>query len=136
VLARVPDELWQTSHWRREHGGLWDVGPHALSLLLPLLGPVESVAAVRGPHRTTTVLLGHAGGAASTMTLSLRAPERATAWDVTLYGEDGWVSAPRVGDAAEAYGRAVAELAPGHPCDVHFARDVGAVLARAAAALD
>lgn len=50
VLARLTGELWETSHWRREHGALWDVGPHALSMLLPVLGPVSSVAAVRGPH--------------------------------------------------------------------------------------
>lgn len=135
VLARLTGQLWETSHWRREHGGLWDVGPHALSMLLPVLGPVSSVAAVRGPHETTTVLLGHEGGAASTMTLSLRAPEAATTWDVTYYGEAGWVSAPNTGDAVTAYGRAIAELAPGHPCDVHFARDVVAVLAQASADL-
>src|SRR4051812_662358 len=28
------------SAWRRESGGLWDVGPHALALVLPVLGPV------------------------------------------------------------------------------------------------
>src|SRR5919107_84890 len=28
------------SAWRREHGALWDIGPPALSLLLPTLGPV------------------------------------------------------------------------------------------------
>ena len=26
--------------WRREKGGLWDVGPHALSVLLAVLGDV------------------------------------------------------------------------------------------------
>lgn len=69
------------------------------------------------------------------MTLSLRAPAAATTWDVTFYGEAGWVSAPNTGDAVTAYGRAIAELAPGHPCDVRFARDVVAVLAQASADL-
>ena len=30
--------------WRREKGGLWDVGPHALSVLIPVLGDVTEVA--------------------------------------------------------------------------------------------
>jgi predicted dehydrogenase len=135
MLFRLTGDLWESSHWRREHGGLWDVGPHALSVLLPVLGPVTSVAAAAGPHATTTVLLGHEGGATSTMTLSLRAPERAVHADVTFWGADGWASAPLGGDALAACVRAIAELAPGHPCDVHFARTVVDVLSRAQATL-
>src|SRR3712207_3662034 len=40
------------SAWRREHGALWDIGPHALSLLLPTLGPVVSVQAGAGAGDT------------------------------------------------------------------------------------
>jgi predicted dehydrogenase len=39
--------------WRREKGALWDVGPHALSVLLPVLGDVRRVtAAAYGPGDT------------------------------------------------------------------------------------
>src|SRR4051794_23264084 len=40
------------SPWRQEHGALWDIGPHALSVLMPALRPVVSVQAggrTRGP---------------------------------------------------------------------------------------
>src|SRR5262245_56215645 len=34
-----------TSPWRREHGALWDIGPHALAQLVPVLGEVTAVSA-------------------------------------------------------------------------------------------
>jgi len=37
-----PDSPFNTP-WRREKGGLWDVGPHVVSLLWASLGPVVSV---------------------------------------------------------------------------------------------
>jgi predicted dehydrogenase len=40
------------SPWRVGRGALWDVGPHALSVLLPVLGDVTSVTAARGPADT------------------------------------------------------------------------------------
>jgi hypothetical protein len=64
--------------WRREKGALWDVGPHALSVLLPVLGDVRRVtAAAYGPGDTAHVVLDHTGGASSTLTLSLTAPPAA-----------------------------------------------------------
>lgn len=35
----TPGGPYADSAWRREHGGLWDLGPHALSLILPVLAP-------------------------------------------------------------------------------------------------
>src|ERR1035437_5099917 len=55
-------------------GALWDIGPHALSILLPALGPVTHVVADRGLGDTVMVVLRHESGAASTMSLSLTAP--------------------------------------------------------------
>jgi predicted dehydrogenase len=140
ILAQVAGGPYGDSPWRAERGGLWDVGPHALSLLVPVLGPVRSVAAAVGPHATTHVLLGHAAGAVSTMTLSLAAPDAARTWEVVFVGWHGWASVPSGGDAVEAYRRAVAELArtavegrTDHPCDVRFGREVVAVLAEAEA---
>jgi predicted dehydrogenase len=133
LLGSVAGGPFGSSPWRYQHGGLWDVGPHALSLLIPVLGPVASLSAAAGPHQTTTVLLSHESGAVSTMTLSLASP--VTTWDVSIYGEPGWVSVPPVGDAVEAAVVALAALAAGdRSCDVHFARDVVALLARAEAA--
>jgi predicted dehydrogenase len=45
------DSPYRDSQWRKVHGGLWDLGPHALSIVLPVLGPVDEVVAV--PRRST-----------------------------------------------------------------------------------
>jgi predicted dehydrogenase len=133
LLGSVAGGPFGSSPWRNEHGGLWDVGPHALSLLLPVLGPVTRVTAAAGPHGTSTVLLVHSSGAVSTMTLSLASP--VTAWDVTFYGDSGWATVPAGGDHLDAAVRALAALEAGDTaCDVHFARDVVAILASAAEA--
>jgi predicted dehydrogenase len=141
ILARVAGLREGVSPWRAEHGGLWDVGPHALSLLLPVLGPVrEVVGAAVAPHATTHVLLAHESGAVSTMALSLETPEPAQAFDVVFVGETGWATVPSGSGAVDELGLAVAELAAAaaegrtdHPCDVRFARDVVAILAAAEA---
>ncbi|NEB08709.1 gfo/Idh/MocA family oxidoreductase, partial [Streptomyces coelicoflavus] len=72
------DSPFADSPWRREKGALWDVGPHALSVLLPVLGDARRVAAAApGPGDTVHLVLDHAGGASSTLTLSLTAPPAA-----------------------------------------------------------
>jgi predicted dehydrogenase len=52
-----PGSPYSESAWRREYGALWDVGPHALSSLLPIMGKVTSVAARSGPAGSDTVHL-------------------------------------------------------------------------------
>ena len=134
LLGSVGGTPYDASPWRHEYGGLWDVGPHALSLLIPVLGPIAGVSAALGPHQTATALLTHRSGAVSTMTLSLASP--VTTWDVSFYGTPGWGSVPPVTDAVAAAVVALAALTAGdRSCDVHFARDVTAVLVRAAADL-
>ncbi|GAB3944882.1 hypothetical protein GCM10027614_35750 [Micromonospora vulcania] len=63
------------SLWRREHGALWDIAPHALSIILPVLGRVTQVAAMDGPSGMVHLLLTHEGGATSSASLSLDAPQ-------------------------------------------------------------
>lgn len=131
-----PGNPYGTSPWRREKGGLWDLGPHALSLILPVLGPVEEVVGMRGPRHTAHVLLRHRAGGVSTVALTLDAPPAATAHEAVFYGPDGTVAVP-AGDATavEAFGTAVSQLVAAassrktsHPCDVRFGREVVAVL--------
>ncbi len=64
------------STWRQEEGALFDVGPHVLDLLDAVAGPIAGVAAARydAGSDTWTAQLAHAGGAASTVSLSLRTP--------------------------------------------------------------
>jgi len=127
---------YATSPWRRDKGGLWDIGPHALAIVLPVLGPVDAVAAMDGLHGTTHVLLRHASGAVSTLALTLDAPPAATMHEFVLYGPDGVVVMPESdGTPVDAFGAAISQLvgdaAAGrrnHPCDVRFGREVVAIL--------
>ncbi|MFJ4836928.1 Gfo/Idh/MocA family protein [Streptomyces sp. NPDC088746] len=126
------------SPWRREKGGLWDVGPHALSVLIPVLGDVTEVVAARGPADTTQLLLRHTSGASSTVTLALGAPEGAAGTEVEFRGERGVSALPTGGgDALGAFGAAVDALADAartgvaHPCDVRFGLRLTEVLAQA-----
>jgi predicted dehydrogenase len=130
-----PGNPYGESAWRRERGALWDIGPHALSILLPALGPVTHVVADRGPGDLVTVVLHHKSGAASTMSLSLTAPpgSRGNSWQ--LFGQDRQTSMPKGTTLpVEAMGAAISTLVteqPGqwnHPCDVRFGRDVVRIL--------
>ena len=130
--------------WRREKGGLWDLGPHAVSVLWPILGPVRHVTADSGRGDLTHLVLHHEGGATSTATLTLGAPEAAEGFTLRVWGEHGIQTMPDLAsDPVEALRAAVAELAAsarageaGHPLDVRFGRDVTHVLAAAQRQLD
>ena len=134
-----PGSPYAGSAWRRAHGGLWDVGPHALSVVLPLLGPVRDVAAMTGPRATTQVLLHHYSGAVSHLTLTLDAPPASARFHTELYGPEGIVTVPSYDEAPDvafrtAIDQLLATVSAGrtdHPCGVGFARDVVAVLAAA-----
>ncbi|MFH8371577.1 Gfo/Idh/MocA family protein [Streptomyces sp. NPDC018031] len=127
------------SPWRRERGALWDVGPHALSVLLPILGDVGHVAAAaHGPGDTVHVVLRHSGGASSALDLSLTAPPAAAGAAVELRGESGVEVLPESADGAlPAFGRAVDALCAAarngrtHSCDAAFALRVTEILAEA-----
>ncbi|WP_460072051.1 Gfo/Idh/MocA family protein [Streptomyces sp. YKOK-I1] len=142
VFAEDGDSPFATP-WRREKGALWDVGPHALSVLLPVLGDVRRVsAAAPGPRDTVHLVLEHTGGASSTVTLSLTAPPAASGAAVELYGDGGVVRLPEpTGSAADALARAAGELLAAardgraHPCDAAFGLRVTEILADAEALL-
>jgi predicted dehydrogenase len=130
--------------WRREQGGLWDLGPHALSVLSAALGPVTSVLAGGGPGDVTHLILHHEGGAASAVTVTVRAPAELDRFDLYVWGQDGRLVMPDLSDdPVVALTTAVAELAGlvrsgerAHPCDVRFGRDVTRLLADAQRQLD
>jgi predicted dehydrogenase len=125
--------------WRREKGGLWDLGPHVVSLLRASLGPVRSVTARRGQGDITHLILGHETGASSTVTVTLNATEDAAFAELYLWGQAGRSVAPGETDQpVTALRTALTELAANarsgqiaHPCDVRFGREVGRVLADA-----
>ncbi|MFI7413734.1 Gfo/Idh/MocA family protein [Streptomyces sp. NPDC049627] len=132
------------SPWRREKGALWDVGPHALSVLLPVLGDARRVtAAAPGPGDTVHLVLEHVGGASSTLALSLTAPPAAAGAAVELRGAAGVTQLPassesavsaliRAGDALLAASR----TGQAHACDAAFGLRVTEILAAAEALLN
>ncbi|MDI3423277.1 Gfo/Idh/MocA family protein [Streptomyces luteolus] len=137
IFAPDTTSPYPASPWRHEKGALWDVGPHALSLLVPALGDVTSVTAARGPLDTTHLLLRHHSGASSVATLSLTAPEKAGGVTVELRGASGVATLPEVwGEGpVDAYARAVDALLTAartgipHACDVRFGLRVTEILA-------
>jgi predicted dehydrogenase len=131
--------------WRRDKGALWDLGPHAVSLLWASLGPVTSVLADAGPADVSHLVLHHESGASSTVTVTLSAPEAAGGFGLYLWGATGRLIAPEEEDDEPAVPlrTALSELASNarsgrvsHPCDVRFGRDVGRVLAEAQRQID
>jgi predicted dehydrogenase len=137
------DSPYAASPWRREKGALWDVGPHALSVLLPVLGDVTDLTAARGPGDTVHLVLRHAGGASSTATLSLTAPPEAAGVTVELRGTGGVFALPgRGAGPVVAFGRAIDALGDAartgrpHPCDAWFALRVTELLASVAASAE
>ncbi|OSP39409.1 oxidoreductase, partial [Streptomyces sp. 13-12-16] len=120
------------------------VGPHALSVLLPVLGePRRVTAAAYGPGDTVHLVLDHEGGASSSLTLSLTAPPAAAGAVVELRGTAGVTSLPEASEgavpaltrAADALLTAAGAGTP-HPCDAAFALRVTEILAAAEARLD
>ncbi|MEN3612373.1 Gfo/Idh/MocA family protein [Plantactinospora sp. ZYX-F-223] len=134
-----PGNPYGGSAWRREHGALWDVGPHAVSLILPVLGQVTQVAAMGGPRNSVHLTLAHGETATSTLSLALDAPPASTAFEFAFHGEDGIDVVPqRDGTPVDALRLAVEQLCTevdsgtrDQQCDVRFGRDVVAVLAAA-----
>jgi predicted dehydrogenase len=129
------------SQWRRDSGGLWDVGPHAVALVLPVMGPVTEVTAMAGPHDMSHVLLKHAGGGISTLTLSVDVPPAAAREEAIFAGEAGVVTVPQQPwEPVEAFGYALDDLlvaaagARQPDLDVRFGAQVTAILAAAAEA--
>ena len=124
--------------WRQEKGALWDLGPHVVGMLWACLGPVTSVTAVPGAGDVTHLVLEHAGGATSTVTSTLQAPEAAAGVSLFVWGAAGRSVMPvDLVDPVLALRTAAAELSAAaasgtaHPVDVRFGADITRVLAEA-----
>jgi predicted dehydrogenase len=131
------------SPWRKEGGGLWDVGPHAVALVLPVLGPVAQVTALNGAHGTTHVLLRHVSGPVTTLALSVDAPAELEREQAAFHGEYGVAPVPAVTwKPTEAFARAIDDLiaaasgGPASALDLNFGAEVVTILAAAAESLD
>jgi predicted dehydrogenase len=122
------------SKWRPEMGGLWDVGPHALALVVPILGPVAEVSAVVAPRDMTYLTVRHTGGAVSRLTLSVDVPPAAAREEAVIFGEAGIRPVPDPSwEPNLAYGNAVNALLAADPAmDATFGATITAVLEAAA----
>jgi predicted dehydrogenase len=142
-LSSLAGSPFDDSPWRKEHGALWDIGPHLLSVLVPTLGPVRSVLAGRGVRDIVHVICEHDGGRASTLTVSHTVAPMSSGMEVFVHGDAGrLVLLPEEGPATGPFAVAVDELVDAatahgtHPCDAGFGRDVVAVLAAARRSLE
>jgi predicted dehydrogenase len=141
-IGSLTGSPFAASPWRQQHGALWDIGPHCLSVLIPALGPVVGVQAAAGVRDTAHLLLRHESGVASTVTVSHTVAPLAAGIDVYVHGDAGrLVLIPEEGPAVAPFAVAVDELTAAavtggaHPCDVAFGRDVVAVIEAAERAL-
>jgi predicted dehydrogenase len=103
---------YATSSWRVEHGALFDIGPHVIDLLDAAVGPVAEVAWARhdDPDLWRFGLV-HAGGAQSTVTLSMSLPVDPSDIEFTVLGGAGRHRlAGRGADAATCYAALLDEL--------------------------
>jgi predicted dehydrogenase len=101
-----------TSPWRAEEGALSDLGPHVIDLLDAAVGPVVEVpwARYEEPDLWRFGLL-HAGGAQSTVVLSMRVPVDPSEIDFTVLGGAGRHRlAGRGADAPTCYAALLDEL--------------------------
>ena len=139
-----PGNPFGSSPWRWESGALWDIGPHALSTLGAVLGPVASLTAVGGDGDLVSLVIRHESGATSTAVLTLFAPPAAAGFEAAVWGDLGVSPMPVRPDRSEAGTLAVAaqELVASalggtpHEVDLTFGARVVELLADAQAQID
>jgi predicted dehydrogenase len=138
-----PGSPFAQSVWRQDKGALWDLAPHALAVLLPVLGAAESVVAMPGVGDQTDLIVRHASGATSTISVSLTAPPGARGTDWRIFGAEQTAVMPDSDDddAPEAMAHCVSALTGPAPhavqrADLALGRDIVAVLAAAQEFLD
>ena len=135
----APGNPYANSAWRHERSGaLWDVGPHALSNLTAMLGPIADVTAVGGADGLVHLVLIHESGASSTASVSLSAPPAGTTFETGVWGESGTAFLPdRITPGSEALQLAAEELVAAaesgesHPVDVAYGTRIVELLASA-----
>lgn len=127
------------SMWRQKPGAaLWDIGPHVLSILLPVLGPVVSISAVHDGQRTelTTV---HRNGARARASLTLHnEPGQVIREYRFISGAEQLVLPDPAFSHQQAFARAAGDLVEmhrngtqTHRCDAGFGLEVSRLLSAA-----
>ena len=133
---------YHTSPWRHDEGALADIGPHTIDLVEAALGEVTEVLAAR--YREPDVwhlVLGHAGGGSSTVSMSMKLALRPSITSVELYGANGHSVFPsRSTPAAGSYSALLDDFVgmvrggvASHPLDVHHGLHLQRVIGEARA---
>ncbi|WP_168211719.1 Gfo/Idh/MocA family protein [Ruania zhangjianzhongii] len=138
-----PDFEPDPDNWRHTAGALWDVGPHALSVALGVLGEAVEVSAGPGPGDMVHLIVRHRSGASSTATLSLTTPPAASESLFAAYGESGILTMPvPLSTPQEAAACAIGDLAEmvrsgerDHPAGIDLGYQVTRTLSAAGEAL-
>lgn len=87
--------------WRREHGALHDLGPHAFDLLDAVLGPIDSMVGRGDPREFVALACRHASGAVSEVTLSGVMQLPRSVFQLELYSRAGQLMFDAVAASAE-----------------------------------
>jgi predicted dehydrogenase len=126
---------YANSVWRRDRGGLWDLGPHAFSVVDQVLPPIKTLSATRGPRDTVHIASEHHNESLSTVTVTLTAPPGTEEASVEIWGPAGRSNLALPTDTLrEAFSSAVDEwlaaiaAARPHDLDVSYGRHLVAVL--------
>jgi predicted dehydrogenase len=131
------DSPYRDSAWRKAEGaGVWDVGPHVLSILIPMLGPVLEARALRPDEPFSCFETLHAGGARARVRITLRAEPGDIRNVYRFHGPAGDVIAPQPRiDRLDAFVRAATALvaqirdpAQCHPCGLALGAETVRVL--------
>lgn len=131
------DSPYRDSAWRRAEGaGIWDLGPHVLSILLPMLGPVVEARALPPDRIFSRFETLHARGGRARVRITLRAEPGDIRNAYRFAGLSGEVEAPQPAiDRLDAFARAAAALvarirdpACTHPCDIALGAETVRVL--------
>lgn len=128
--------------WRLEHGPLFDLGPHMIDVLDAALGTVVHVRAHGDPQRWVGLLLEHAGGAVSEVSLTGSSGTQPMRSGVEVHTRDGVHAVDGVTAVdATAFATMAQELATSvrtntpHELDVHRGLHLQRLLAAALADL-
>jgi predicted dehydrogenase len=140
--AMLPGTPYTNSVWRQRRGALWDIGPHALSVLLPILGNVVAVEAKRQEPKITLLRLTHVNGGQSDVALSFHA-EPAAQGESYCFRSGSQTATVDVRPARRrgAFHHAVdalitaAKTGAPHSCDVRFGLRVLQILVAAESSL-
>ena len=143
--ALVGDSPYARSVWRQaDAGALWDIGPHVFSILIPVLGDVESLEATLGADKYVRFSTRHASGATAAVSLTLHADPSAITSQYVFRGSQRELTLPEPSFSRPALlAQAVTDLVGGvrsgktaHRCDVRLGVQVVDALTAAARSLE